>query len=164
MVSTQQEREPTWVLDEGGSHDLSQTSSPFRTNGSLLWPPGLIAVASHSCALGGCSENSDPPASEGRGPKESWVQELLGSGLARPFCTQSKIIPGPSSTPLPPAPPPSLNGAARFLLPSQARTVWRRKCSHSEDLITLRWGWQAAEVGGGGEGLRGQVAMSPTKG
>ena len=47
--------------------------------------------------------------SEGRGPKESWVQELWGSGLAPPFSAQSNISPGLiPSTP----PQPSLDGAA----------------------------------------------------
>lgn len=45
--------------EEGGSHDPSQTPCPSRTDGSLLWPQGLMADIFHSHAFGGSSE---PPA------------------------------------------------------------------------------------------------------
>lgn len=65
-------REPAWVLeDEVGSHDASRMPRPFRTNGALLWPLGLMAAASHPCALAALRQ-----VPEGRGTKDS------GPGLA----------------------------------------------------------------------------------
>lgn len=44
---------------------ISARRGPFRTNGSLLWPQGLIATVSHRCALDGCSELPDRCLREG---------------------------------------------------------------------------------------------------
>lgn len=77
-VRTRQDREPMWMLDEGGSHDPRQTPCPFRTDGSLLWLQGVTAVASHPDALEGCSEHSyrylegAHQGEQGPGTKGNW--------------------------------------------------------------------------------------------
>lgn len=114
-------REPAWVLeDEVGSHDASRMPRPFRTNGALLWPLGLMAAASTPVP----SQRSDR-CLKGEAPR---ILDLVWPGSRVPKSSSS----WPGS--------PSRTGAARlFLTSSQARSLWRLKLTPSER--SQRWGW-----------------------
>lgn len=103
---------------------ISARRGPFRTNGSLLWPQGLIATVSHRCALDGCSELPDRCLREGHQREPG----MGGQEWRRPPAKMQwdLVWPGPCAPKVKSFGPDTLSliGAARLSpVSSQTRTV-----------------------------------------